>query len=55
MLVFAVLAFAIVTFFVSFLIGRTGEFDKGKVATYFTLIAWGSMIIGLCIGRLVLQ
>jgi hypothetical protein len=43
MLVFGVLVFAIVTFFVSFLIVRTGEFDKGKVATYITLIAWGSM------------
>ena len=55
MLVFGVLVFAIVTFFVSFLIGRTGEFDKGKVATYITLIAWGSMTFGLYIGRIAPQ
>lgn len=55
MLVFGVLVFAIVTFFVSFLIGRKGEFDKGKVATYITLIAWGSMIFGLYIGRIAPQ
>jgi hypothetical protein len=55
MLVFGVLVFAIVTFFVSFLIVRTGEFDKGKVATYITLIAWGSMIFGLYIGRIAPQ
>ena len=55
MLIFGVLAFATVTFFVSFLIGRTGEFDKGKVATYITLIAWVSMIFGLYIGRIASQ
>ncbi len=55
MLVFGVLVFAIITFFVSFLIGRTGEFDKGKVAAYIALIAWGSMIFGLYIGRIALQ
>ena len=32
MLVFGVLAFAMVTFFISFLIGRTNDFDKGKIA-----------------------
>lgn len=51
MMVFGVLIFAIVTFFISFLIGRTGEIDKGKAATYITLIAWGSLIFGLYIGR----
>lgn len=55
MLIFGVLVFAIVTFFVSFLIGRTGECDKGKVGTYITLIAWGSMIFGLYIGRIATQ
>jgi hypothetical protein len=51
MLVFSVLIFSMVTFFISFLIGRTGEFDKGKIATYITLVAWSSLIIGLYIGR----
>lgn len=54
MLVFAVLAFALVTFFISFLIGRTNEPDKGKLAAYVTVIAWGSLFCGLYIGKLVL-
>ena len=52
MMAFSVLVFAIVTFFASFLIGRTGEMDRGKAATYITLIAWGSLIVGLYIGRM---
>ena len=55
MLIFGVLAFAVVTFFASFLIGRTGEFDRGKAATFITLMAWGSLIFGLYIGRLASQ
>jgi len=51
MLVFGVLAFAVVTFFISFLIGRASDFDKGKIAVYVTLIAWSSLIAGLYIGR----
>jgi uncharacterized membrane protein len=47
MLVMGVLIFAIVTFFISFLIGRMSEFDKGKIATYMTLVAWGSLLYGL--------
>ncbi len=52
MLVFSVLVFAIITFFVSFLIGRTGSGDKGKVALVTTLIAWGSLLCGLYMARL---
>jgi tetrahydromethanopterin S-methyltransferase subunit F len=54
MLVFAVLAFAVVTFFVSFLIGRTNDLDKGKMATYVTVVAWGSLFCGLYLGKSVL-
>ena len=54
MMVFSVLAFSIVTFFISFMIGRMGETDKGKAATFITLIAWGSLIFGLYIGRMAL-
>ena len=54
MMVFGVLVFAIAMFFISFLIGRTGEIDKGKAATYITIIAWGSLIFGLYIGRMAL-
>ena len=52
MVIFSVLVFSMVTFFVSFMIGGTGEIDKGKRATYITLIAWGSLIFGLYIGRM---
>lgn len=51
MLVFGVLAFAMITFFISILIGRTNNFDKGKIAAYVTLIAWSSLIAGLFMGR----
>jgi hypothetical protein len=51
MLVFGVLAFAVVTFFISFLVGRTNDFDKGKIAAYVTLVAWSSLIAGLYMGR----
>jgi hypothetical protein len=52
MLIFGVLVFAIITFFVSFLVGRTENNDKGKVALFTTLIAWGSLLCGLCMARL---
>jgi hypothetical protein len=52
MLVFGVLVFAMVTFFVSFLIGRMDTADKGKVATYMTLVAWGSLLCGLYLAKL---
>jgi len=52
MLIFGVLVFAFVIFAVSLLVTRTNECDKGKVATYITLIAWGSMIFGLAMGRI---
>jgi hypothetical protein len=51
MMVFSVLVFAVVTVFLSFLVGRAGETDKGKAATCITIIAWGSLIFGLYIGR----
>jgi ABC-type uncharacterized transport system permease subunit len=51
MLVFGILAFAIVMFFISFLIGKTNDSDKGKIATYVTMIAWSSLVFGLYMGR----
>jgi len=51
MMVMGVLVFSIVTFFVSFLIARTNDFDKGKVATYVTLIAWSSLLYGLYLAK----
>lgn len=46
-----ILLFAVVTFFVSFLIGRSNDLDRGKVAAYVTLIAWGSLLCGLYVAR----
>ncbi len=51
MMITGVLIFAIVTFFISFLINRTNDFDKGKLATYVTLIAWGSLLYGLFLSK----
>jgi hypothetical protein len=51
MMIFAILAFAIMTFFVSFLIGRMNDHDKGKIAAFTTLIAWGSLICGLYLAK----
>jgi uncharacterized membrane protein YedE/YeeE len=51
MLIFGVLAFAIVIFFLSFMLGKQNGLDHGKIATYLTLIAWGSLMFGLYIGR----
>jgi len=51
MMVMGVLVFAVVTFFTSFLIARTNDFDKGKVATYITLIAWSSLLCGLYLAK----
>ena len=50
-MIFAILAFAITTFFVSFLIGRMKDHDKSKIAAFTTLIAWGSLICGLYLAK----
>jgi hypothetical protein len=51
MMVFAILAFAMMTFFVSFLIGRMNDCDRGKIAAFTTLIAWGSLLCGLALAK----
>jgi hypothetical protein len=51
MMVMGVIIFAVLTFSVSFLMGRIKDFDKGKIATYVTLIAWGSLLYGLYLSR----
>ncbi len=48
-----VLSFAVATFFVSFLLGRSNDLDRGKVAAFVTLIAWGSMLCGLYMAKIV--
>ena len=51
MMLLAILAFATMTFFVSFLIGRMNDHDKGKIAAFTTLIAWGSLMYGLFLAK----
>jgi hypothetical protein len=51
MMVAGVLFFAIVTFFLSFLVARTNDVDKGKFATTVTLVAWGSLLYGLYLSK----
>jgi len=51
MMVFGILAFSIVTFFVSFLLGRLKDQDNGRVAAFTTLVAWGSLMYGLYLGQ----
>jgi ABC-type multidrug transport system permease subunit len=51
MMVFSILAFAMTTFFVSFLVGRMKDHDKGRIAAFTTLIAWGSLLCGLYLAK----
>ncbi len=51
MMVFGILAFAMMTFFVSFLIGRMKDHDKGRIAAFTTLIAWGSLMCGFYLAK----
>jgi len=51
MMVFGILLFSIASFFISFLVGRMKDQDKGRIAAFTTLIAWGSLICGLYLGR----
>ena len=51
MLVSGVLLFSVAAFAISFLVGKAGDHDKGKIAAYVTLIAWSSLIFGLYLGK----
>ncbi len=52
MMIIGVLIFAVLSFVFSFLIAKSRDFDKGKLAMSVTLIAWGSLIYGLYISRI---
>jgi hypothetical protein len=47
MLETTVLVFAMVLFFLSFLVRRTNDFSMKKIAISLSLIAWGSLVYGL--------
>jgi hypothetical protein len=47
-----VLVFGLVIFVMSFFISkRSNVCEKGEIATYIALIAWGSMVFGLYVSR----
>ena len=51
MMIVGVLVFSAAVFIVSYRISKAKAFDTGKLAASITLVAWGSMIVGLCISR----
>lgn len=51
MIIFGILAFAMLTFVVSFLIGRMNNHDKGRIAVFTTLVAWVSLLCGLYLAK----
>jgi len=47
-----ILVFGLVIFVMSFFISkRSNVCEKGEIATYIALIAWGSMVFGLYVSR----
>ncbi len=51
MMIPGMLLFAVIIFSLSFLLARSGDVDRGKIAAYVTLIGWGSMLIGLLLAK----
>ena len=48
----SVLVFGLVVFIISLLIARRSSIcEKGEIATYIALIAWGSLVFGLYISK----
>lgn len=52
MLVAGMMVFTLITFLLSFLIARPDRLDKGKVAAFVVMVAWGSLLYGLCIATI---
>ena len=46
-----VLIFSIIVPVLSFLVSKSENQDKGKIATSVTLVAWGSMLVGLLLAK----
>jgi hypothetical protein len=49
MIIIGVLAFSIVVIVISYRIGKSGNIERGKLATYITLLMWASFLWGLFI------
>ena len=52
MMIASMLVFALAAFGLSFLIGRSKDLDRGKIAVYVTLVAWGSLLYGISMTRI---
>jgi hypothetical protein len=46
-----VLVFSIIVPVISYLLSRSDNQDKGKIATSVSLVAWGSMLVGLLLAK----
>ena len=53
MLIASMLIFALTAFCLSYLVGRSKDLDRGKIAVYVTLVAWGSMLYGLYMAKII--
>jgi hypothetical protein len=51
-MIVGVLVFSIVVSAMSYLITKPKALDRGQLALYITLIAWGSLLFGLCLPRM---
>jgi len=46
-----VLIFSLIVPVVAYLLSKSENQDKGKVATSVSLVAWGSMLVGLLLSK----
>ncbi len=51
MFIVGVLAFSIIVIVVSYVIANSEDYDRGKVASFTVLVAWGSMLVGLLLSK----
>lgn len=50
----SVLVFGLLVFMISLMIAKRSDVcEKGEIATYIALIAWGSLVFGLYISKIV--
>lgn len=54
MIIASILLFSAAAFGASFLIGRSKDMDKGKIAMYVTLVAWASLFYGFSLAKIAL-
>lgn len=53
MMIASMLVFASAAFCLSYLVGRSKDLDRGRIAVYVTLVAWGSMLYGLYMAKII--